>query len=128
MFRRKDDEMNTIMVGLGGAVGALLRFSLYQFSFSQLTQSNMTILINCVGSLILGFFFYVFHNHSNKFYLFATTGVLSGFTTFSTFSMETITYFQAHLYMDGMLNILLSLILCIGSCFIGVWLGKAARK
>lgn len=115
--------MNYIIVGIGGALGAISRYVLYQLPLN-IEFSIITLMINIFGSIFLGYIFYQFQHHNKKIYLFVTTGFLSGFTTFSTFSLETITLLQESNYGQGTMNIVLSLFCCIGGCGLGAWIGK----
>ena len=55
---------------------------------------------------------------------FALVGLLGAFTTFSTFSIETLTLMQDALYLRAVLNILISVIACIGAAMLGVVLAR----
>ena len=78
-----------LYVGLGGALGAILRYS---FSFLPIA-SNKTIFINIIGAIVIGFVSFFSKNIKvldHRLVLFLTTGLCGGFTTFSTFSLETV--------------------------------------
>ena len=72
-----------LYVGLGGALGAILRYS---FSFLPIS-SNKTIFINIIGAIVIGFvsFLVKYKSLDHRLVLFLTTGLCGGFTTFSTF-------------------------------------------
>lgn len=87
----------SLAVMLGGAVGALLRYAVGQ----ALPYAPWTTLgINWLGCFILGFFLIITMTREgqmripNSLRLAISTGVLGGFTTFSTFSVETLTLLQ----------------------------------
>lgn len=79
--------MNTILVGTGAAFGAVIRYSINLY-FEKKTSSfpKATFLINLTGSFLLGIFSGM--NLSNAVYLFLGTGMMGGYTTFSTFNFE----------------------------------------
>lgn len=109
-----------ILVGLGGGLGALARYSTGVYIQDKI-ESKMplhTLFINVLGSFLLA---YVYSHFNNKGLLtFMATGFLGGFTTFSTFIVENL-----NLALDGhitisLLYVALSIFLSIGACFLGV--------
>ena len=115
-----------IFVMLGGAFGAVSRFVVGTFIlrfYSSLFPLG-TFLINVTGSFLIGIFMTLFLNRptiSANWRLFVVTGILGGYTTFSTFEWETFTAFRGGAAAVALLNILLSVILGFG----GVWIGVA---
>lgn len=75
------------LVGIGGVFGALARYALTQSIPSQNFPIG-TFLVNVIGSFILGAF--TFSNSSSGVLLIVGVGICGSFTTFSTFSIETI--------------------------------------
>ncbi|GGB02437.1 CrcB family protein [Macrococcus hajekii] len=75
-----------VMVGMGAMVGACLRVFLSQFNGRF---PWMTLFINVSGSFLLGLF-----SHLEDSFLFFGTGMMGGFTTFSTFALESVTLFS----------------------------------
>jgi len=110
--------MESIAVFLGGGLGASLR---YLFGLLANKKFGMTywatFFINVFGCLFLGVVTTLVFKHPNvmhhEAYLFLTTGVAGGFTTFSTFSYENLT-----LLKDG--KILRSALYMISSLFCGI--------
>ena len=109
--------MNLVAVFLGGGVGSVLRYLLGLFFGKNINTvfPIATFLINILGSLFLGFVLGLFMAKTNvntQFKLFLTVGIAGGFTTFSTFTVETF-----HLFKDG--HNYLALIYPIASIILG---------
>lgn len=117
--------MGFLFVGLGGAVGAMLRYAIslipYKGSFPILT-----LVTNVLGAFVIGFVVGLATRKGmpNNFNLFLKTGVCGGFTTFSTFSLEAYNLFVGG---SGILAVVYAL-LSVSLCVLGVWLGMLAAK
>lgn len=116
--------MNFLFVGLGGAVGAMLRYALglipYKGEFPVLTLA-----INLLGAVLIGFISGISDKKlSDNAVLFLKTGVCGGFTTFSTFSLEAYKLFEAHRSVLAVTYMILSVTLCLSGVFIGTCLSK----
>jgi len=84
-----------------------------------------TLAVNMIGSFIIGIIFEVALRGSvisPTLRLALTTGFLGGLTTFSTFSFETVELFLNGNYLTGVLNTLISLVVCFLSTYLGIWL------
>lgn len=110
-----------LWVGLGGALGAILRYSI---SLLPLKSSFpfLTLITNVIGAFVIGIVVGLFEKHylSSNINLFLKTGVCGGFTTFSTFSLETLTLLENGMPFIAMIYAFVSII----GCVIGVYLGK----
>lgn len=121
--------MNVIVVGLGGFIGAASRYYISTL-VNKINTSGFpiaTLIINILGSFLIGLLTQLLIGlcpDNKKLQLFLTTGILGGFTTFSTFSLETANLFQDGKAVFGMANIILS----IAFCLTGVVLGKMLAK
>ncbi len=114
--------MNYVVVGLGGAIGSILRFGLSQWlSPKDFVFPYATLLANVLSCFILGFSLSLFSKNfiSEQQRLFLITGICGGFSTFSTFTNETYQLFQAGNFFLAMLNILFNMIICIFFLFLG---------
>ncbi|HCM85105.1 MULTISPECIES: CrcB family protein [Enterococcus] len=79
--------IETLLAGSGAAIGALLRFTLNNYFEPQTKRlPRATFFINLTGSLLLGIFFGL--HLSDPVYLFLGTGIMGGYTTFSTYNFE----------------------------------------
>lgn len=116
-----------VMVGLGGALGSMLRYLISLIPVNN-TFPFLTLITNLLGALLIGFIVGLSDNLfiSKKFLLFLKTGVCGGFTTFSTFSLEAIQLFQRGEPFLGTLYATLSVILCLLGIVIGEYLGRLA--
>ena len=92
---------NLLAIGAGGALGAILRYSIAVFSSEYLPLSNGfplgTFIANLLGAFLMGFLYQTFLQTSMQndiVRLFLTTGLLGALTTFSTFALEGVTLFQ----------------------------------
>lgn len=84
--------MNILWVGIGGAFGAVCRYFISITLFTSSSFPYATLTINLLGSLLLGLLSASFFLKKQAHRLMLTTGFLGAFTTFSTFSMETIEF------------------------------------
>lgn len=112
--------MNILYVALGGALGAVLRYLISLLPFKG-DFPLLTLLTNLLGALIIGFIVGVADNKNvgPNTMLFLKTGFCGGFTTFSTFSLETFNLFEKKKYGMGSVYAGLSLVLCIAGVLIG---------
>ena len=108
-------------VGLGGFIGAALRYIISSKMVSD-TIPWGTLLVNVIGGVLIGLIMQLCLStdyFSPNMKLFLTTGVLGGLTTFSTFSYETMSLFSSGDFKNGILNICLNLVLCLGGVLLG---------
>lgn len=115
-----------LAVGLGGALGAMGR---YGISLLPLKSAFpwLTLLTNVLGALVIGFVVGVTADNtaSPNTVLFWKTGVCGGFTTFSTFSLETLRLFEGGQTASGLLYADASVVLCALGVHIGELMGRA---
>ena len=118
-----------LAIGIGGAIGSLLRFwmSTWVHSFAGRGFPYGTLTVNVLGCLVMGVLFVLFtERFSDNAVLRAgiLIGVLGGFTTFSSFSIETFNLIEQGAHLEALANMALSLALCVGATWIGVILGR----
>ncbi len=122
---------NIFAVAAGGAIGAVARYGSALATQAIIPAEHAlagfpvaTIFVNIVGCFIIGFASHFFMQNefpgSGTWKLFCVTGVLGGFTTFSTFSLESIDLLQSGATGLGLIYIAASLALCL----IGVVAGR----
>lgn len=120
--------MKFLLLGLGGGVGTILRYIVggLDYKFSHGAFPIGTLVVNVTGSFIIGFLWGFFDRFvfPPNLRLFLFIGVLGGYTTFSTFSLETFNLMRNGEYLIALLNTLLSVILSIIAVFLGYFLSK----
>ncbi len=110
--------LNYLIVALGAALGGGLRYWVSDVSYKFLpsTFPYGTLAVNVIGSFIVGIIIFLFDEKeliTPGVKLFLTIGFCGGFTTFSTFSLETINLLKDSQFISGLLNILLNLFLSL---------------
>ena len=120
---------NTIAVLCGGAAGAVCRFKLNAAIMSGLTMAfPLGILcINVLGGFLMGLLQGAMKRSGKPFtvgYSLLGTGFLGGFTTFSTFSLESLTLLEKGRWLLGGSYMVLSVVLCL----LGVALGQRLSR
>lgn len=118
---------NVLLVFVGAGFGGVLRFGLLGLlSRFALTAPWPLMVVNVSGSLVIGFISGVVmqKNVDSAWVLFLTVGVLGGFTTFSTFSLDALVLFRNGAVGLALIGVLGNVILSIGACALGLWLGS----
>ena len=117
-----------LSVGIGGAIGALLRTGMRPIALSlfPLFPQMGTVIVNLIGCFCIGIFAAIFDKvdtipHGYQLFLF--WGVLGAFTTFSTYGLDTINLITSGQFKLAALYLALSNIVGIGLVFIGYKLG-----
>lgn len=121
-----------LFVGLGGFMGACLRWGITKWSQGLTVPIPMgTLLSNVIAGFVIGFAIGMERNFSampEKAKLFLNTGLLGGLSTFSTFSLETVQLFEAGKYLPGVCNVLLNLGLSMAGVVLGMLLARVFLK
>ncbi|MGM0592133.1 MAG: CrcB family protein [Halobacteriota archaeon] len=107
------DRLNVLLVAGGGVVGAVLRYGVGL----ALPGAPGTLAVNVAGSFALGLLVTVARNPRTQ--VFFGTGLLSSFTTYSTFAVETV----ALGLTAGAINVLSNYLLGFAAALVGVALG-----
>jgi CrcB protein len=121
-----------LVIGLGGALGSMLRFGVGTLIDAGVTRGTGplfpwgTIIVNITGCFVIGFVFTI-STAEGRWMIspltrqFITIGILGGYTTFSSFSWQTLSLAQAGQWGAAAANVLISVVLCL----VGVWLGAS---
>ena len=119
--------LNCFAVGAGGFIGAVLRYLIGLIPvLSRGVLPYQTLLVNAAGAVLIGMIAQaalVFISMPPNFLLFMKTGVCGGFTTFSTFSLESVTLIENHQIRTAVLYIALSILCCVVGVLLGKWIG-----
>ena len=114
-----------ISLAVGGALGASLRYAISQSINASFDGeiAHVTLAVNVLGSLLIGVVFVLIHEKlhlSPSWKPLLMTGLLGSFTTFSAFSLETLTHISDGQYVHALSYVVLSLVLCIAATFLGI--------
>jgi fluoride exporter len=122
--------MNQLLaIAIGGALGSVARYGMSNGVYALFGRGFPygTLAVNVLGSLAMGFLFVLFlERFASNGVLRAGVliGVLGGFTTFSSFSIETFNLIEAGEVFKAGLNMALSLALCITATWLGAIIGR----
>jgi len=118
--------MSYLWVALGGALGSVARFGCSGFVATHVGETFPwgTLLVNASGSLIIGFFAtltgpdgrWLASSGTREFVM---IGLCGGYTTFSSFSLQTLSLVQEGQWFRAGANVLAS----VAVCLVAVWLG-----
>jgi CrcB protein len=122
--------LQILAIAGGGALGALGRFGLSSGLYRLLGRDFPwgTLAVNVLGSFLMGLLFVLFLDRlagPPELRSALLVGFLGAFTTFSTFSMETLLLVEQGFMVKALLNILASVLLCLLACWLGVLLGRS---
>ena len=123
--------LNLLFVGLGGFIGASLRYATGLFVGRFVPEAQFpygTFVVNVLGCLLIGFLAgftdsRLILNDTSRAFVF--TGMLGAFTTFSTFSYETLGLFQNGQTSPALTNLGLQIILGLLAVWLGIQLSKS---
>ncbi len=121
--------MQLLSIAIGGAIGALCRYGMSNGVYALLGRGFPygTLAVNILGSIIMGTAYVMLIERmdvSPELRAGITIGLLGAFTTFSTFSIETLNLLESGDLLKASLNIVLSVTLCITGCWLGMIVGR----
>lgn len=128
--------MTYLWIAIGGALGSVGRAWL-ALLVARLTGPQFpwgTILINVVGSFVIGLFATLTAPAGGRVSVppdaraFVMVGICGGFTTFSSFSLQTLELARADQYGHALANVALSIVLCLASVAAGYYSGAALSR
>ena len=113
------------VVAIGGAIGSVIRYMVSTIQNPMVAFPYAIFFVNLSGGFLMGVvvaLLGVKFSVSTEVRAFLTTGILGGYTTFSTFSLESATLIQRHDYVTACAYVVGSAILSIVALFCGMWL------
>ena len=118
-----------LAVAVGGAIGSMFRYGVGQLTTNVLgtTPVLATFAVNVSGSFLLGIFYTLCNERlitSIELRVLIGVGLIGGYTTFSTFSFETIGLIESGESIKAITNILANLLFGISAAYLGILIGK----
>ena len=117
--------MSYLWVTIGSALGGLLRYAITRWTLTiSMSFPYGTVFINVLGSFVIGYFG-TLTLQSGKFAasdntrLFVMVGICGGFTTFSSFSLQTFDLLRTGAWGRALVNAVFSVVLCVGAVAAG---------
>lgn len=110
--------MNMLMLAVGGALGACLRYGLQQ-RLNPIVINSLpigTLLANIIGACLIGVFYVIIVERAYvdpSFKPLLIAGLLGAFTTFSSFSLEAILLLESGRIMLSLIYIIASVLICL---------------
>lgn len=120
---------NLIAIAFGGAFGALARYGSSQWVYGMLGRSFPygTLFVNVVGSFVMGLLAIILIEKlmaGSEIKSFLMVGFLGSFTTFSTFSLDTINMINDGELIKAGVNMVISVFVCVVACWMGILLAR----
>ncbi|MFV1997878.1 MAG: fluoride efflux transporter CrcB [Acidiferrobacterales bacterium] len=118
-----------LAIATGGAIGALMRYWVSMAVYAAIGRNFPygTLAVNVLGSLVMGILFVLLVERMAADSIWRAAlliGVLGAFTTFSTFSIETLNLIEEGAYNRAVVNIVLSVVLSLAAAWLGIKLGR----
>jgi CrcB protein len=122
--------MNLLLVFLGSGLGGFSRYVISNMIYHHLGRHFPwgTLLVNASGCLLMGIFYTLlltrFASHAPQIRLFLLVGFLGGYSTFSSFALETWNFLESGALFLGIMNIVSTTALCLIFTWIGLIWGR----
>ncbi len=118
------------LIGVGGFIGTLLRYWLSGFVATRYGETFPlgTLVVNAIGCFVIGFLFYFFYDRSLATPSARTVvliGLIGGFTTFSSYGLQTFTLLREGELFLALVNIVASNVLGLALVWLGYVLARA---
>lgn len=125
--------LDSLLIFIGAGCGGVFRYWISNLSYWFLGREFPygTLIVNVSGCLLMGIFFVLlvdrFDGNSPHLRALLLIGFLGGYTTFSSFSIETLYLFENSASLAGITNIFLNISLCLGATWLGMIVASVAR-
>lgn len=121
--------MQAVAVAAGGAIGSVLRFWITSGVYAVFGRSFPvgTLTVNVLGCLVMGLLYVLLLERmavGPEWRAALLIGVLGGFTTFSSFSIETFNLIEGGELFTALLNVMLNVLSCVAATWLGVVLAR----
>lgn len=122
--------MNSLLIFIGAGLGGVARFWVANLVYAVLGRQFPfgTLVVNVSGCLLMGLLFVLtierFGSLATHLRALLLIGLLGGYTTFSSFSIETLNLFESGNWSGGLLNVVFTTLLCLLATWIGVIGGR----
>jgi len=118
-----------LSIAAGGAIGAVMRYWVSTGVYNLLGRGFPygTLAVNVAGSLLMGFLYVLLLERMTtgpELRAALLVGLLGAFTTFSTFSIETLNLIEQADFVKAGLNVLISVVACVGAAWVGLIIGR----
>ena len=126
-FFSNSHNMNYFFVGLGGAIGAILRTLISQL-LPTASFPFQVVIVNFLGCFMMGVAFEIISHRSDTpiaLYSLLIPGFLGAFTTFATFALDFTVLYQKGDFLHSLVYALVSIAVCFISLYFGVKLARA---
>lgn len=117
------------LIALGGALGAMLRYGVSLGMHALLGRGFPygTLTVNVLGSLAMGTLYVLLlerATYAPEYRALLLIGLLGAFTTFSSYSIESLELIEAGRFPAALLNTLANVSLCLAACWLGLLFGR----
>lgn len=122
--------LNTLLIFLGAGIGGILRFwvSHIVYDLGPREYPYGTMFVNITGCLLMGILFIItterFDTHGEPLRMLLLIGLLGGYTTYSSFALESLMLLENGRVLGFFCNVFLTTTLCLMATWIGILIGK----
>ena len=113
--------MTGLYVAAGGALGAVMRWAAVQI----VPAPSGTLLVNIIGSFLIGLAFVALSGLDTRWQIFAISGVLGGFTTYSAYALDTLKLVEAERYLEAAGYAIGTMVLSLLAAGVAIWLARS---
>lgn len=125
-----DTLVNCVLVFVGGGLGALSRFGVSNLGILDHDKYYYTVAINVSGCITIGVLWALFEHWqlTRNWFLFAITGFLGGYTTYSAFTLDAMQLVQNGRWWQAAFYIVITMVGGLGGCALGLFVTEKLLK